>query len=143
MRRPTTTLQHRNYIKDGGEVIKHKRSEQVRDVRGVIHLRVKQSVCHSTIYRDRVKERSSSRDGSVELAKDLLGHGEHVVGHDLNAIIVDFLSAIHEVIGLDVGELLGKTLAVLVFLLITRGMKVEAVGNDSVLEAIVLADRDT
>ena len=79
----------------------------------------------------------------MELAKDLLGHGEHVLGQDLHAVIVDFLSAVHEVVRLHVGELFGEALAVLVFLLIARGVRVEAVRNNDRLEAVILAIGNT
>ena len=80
-----------------------------------------------------------AEDSSVEVAQDLLRHVEHVFGEDLHAVIVDFLGAVHEVIGLDVGELFGKALAVLVLLLIAGGVRVEAVRNDDALEAVILA----
>ena len=79
----------------------------------------------------------------MEIAEDLLRYVEHVLGEDLNAIIVDSLSAIHEVISFNIGELLCKTLAILVLLLVTRGVRVEAVGDNGALEAVVLAHRDT
>jgi len=75
----------------------------------------------------------------MELAQDLFGNVEHVLGQDLYAIIVDSLSAVHEVVGFDVGELFGKALAVLVLLLIARSVRVEAVGDDHTFETVILA----
>ncbi len=79
----------------------------------------------------------------MEIAEDLLRHGEHVLGEDLNSIIVDSLSAIHEVISFNIGELLCKTFAILVLLLVTRSVRVEPVWDNGALETVVLAYRDT
>jgi hypothetical protein len=79
----------------------------------------------------------------VEITKDLLRYVEHVLGQDLNAIIIDSLSAIHEVISFNIGELLSKTFAILVLFLITRSVSMEAVRNNCVLKAVIFAYRDT
>lgn len=78
----------------------------------------------------------------MKVAEDLLRDVEHVLGEDLNAVIIDSLSAFHEVVGLDVRELLGQALAIKVLFLVARGVGVEAVGNDGAFEAVVLAHRD-
>ena len=49
------------------------------------------------------------------------------------------MSAIHEIISLHIRELLRKAFAVLVLLLVTRGVAVEAVRNHNALEAVILA----
>ena len=78
----------------------------------------------------------------MEFLKDLLGHVEHVLRKNHYAVIVYLLSAVNEVIGLHVGESLAQALLVQIFFLLTRGMSVEAVRHDYVLEAIVLAVGD-
>ena len=78
-------------------------------------------------------------NGSVKLAKDLLRHVEDVLGEDLYAVLIDLLSAVHEVIGLHIGQLVGEALAIEIFLLLARGMRVVAEGHNNTSKAVILA----
>jgi hypothetical protein len=78
-------------------------------------------------------------NGSVKLAKDLLRHVEDVLGEDLYAVLIDLLSAVHEVIGLHIGQLVGEALAIETFLLLARGMRVVPEGNNNTSKAVILA----
>ena len=97
----------------------------------------------TTLIFDQMQRKACVKIRSVEIAEDLLRHVEHVLGQDLNAIVIDSLSAIHEVISLDVWELLSKALAILILFLVTRSVSVEAVGNNCIFEAVVLAQGNT
>ena len=79
----------------------------------------------------------------MELTKDLLGDVEHVLRKDLNAVIIDALCAIHEVVWLYIGEFVCQALAIEILFLVTRGVRVIAEGDDNALEAIVLASCNT
>ena len=80
---------------------------------------------------------------SVEISKDALGSLEEEVWEDLNALTVQLLSAIYEVIWAHVGELACKALAVVVFFLIAWKMSVEPVGHMNLAEAVVFAVCDS
>ena len=79
----------------------------------------------------------------MELTKDLLRDVEHVLREDLNAVIIYALSAIHEVVWLDIGEFVCQALAIEILLLLTRGVSVISEGHDDALEAIILASCHT
>lgn len=77
--------------------------------------------------------------GSVKLAQDLLRHVEDVLGEDLYAVLIDLLSAVHEVVGLYIGQLFGEALAIETFLLLARGMRVVPEGHNNTSKAVILA----
>jgi hypothetical protein len=52
----------------------------------------------------RIKDNIDDK-GSVKLTQDLLRHVEDVLGEDLYAVLINLLSAVHEVVGLHVGQL--------------------------------------
>jgi hypothetical protein len=75
----------------------------------------------------------------VKLAQDLFRHVEDILREDLYAVLIDLLSALHEVIGLHVGQLVGETLAIEIFLLLARSMRVVAEGHNNTSKAVILA----
>ena len=75
----------------------------------------------------------------MQLAQDLLRHVEDVLREDLYAVLIDLLSALHEVIGLHIGQLVGEALTIEIFLLLTRSMRVVAEGHNNTSKAVILA----
>ena len=77
--------------------------------------------------------------GSVKLAQDLLRDVENVLREDLYAVLIDLLRALHEVIWLQIGQLVGKALAIETFLLLARGMRIVPERHNNTFKAVILA----